>query len=1434
MPRNNTGKAMGIPPKNQHVRWDPRARPPRPAPSSSVDAAPAPGHRKKHRQPAQTHSADSWQPAHLHRFDRNSSAWVPLTLDDAGPLPRDAPLLANSTTEGKTRLTVLTYNTWSSSPTHSPTQSRAILALLRDARADLIALQEVTSRFFALLLAEPWLRTGGWALTTPEAFFRAAGHGAKHRGKEGEDESCVLLVREGLLGRGSEVRMRRLERARDEGGKAAIALRLFSGGEERVRLATSHFSSLPNNVALRGRQYNTCLSFLSASAPPPSSATTPSAPPPLRLFLGDFNASTHAELLPLNAPPHSLSDACPSAPSPRVLNAAPHAASFAAPPTFGHLYPLVTPHSRKPRKPRRIDRVYFGGAGARVTRPPAAMPSLHDTRLLANLLKTEKDALTAFKHYSLTAATAGSALSAWSVADSADTGDLMDAAIRISQLLATCSDSQRLYLQALSAYRAALKEVLAREQALRTVVRDREILVNRLIKIGNKKPKDGHEADHQAKLDDAQRELQACETFLQEEEAALATAKRRSFRGALQHRMKAMAELARVMEDCAAEAVAILSQLPAPEGDEDEYDATTAQAYDLASDAGDSIAPSQSASQAMSRASSSSSLDEQYHANAPPIPDNLRIDPSSAPSRARSASPPPVGAKSPLRAPVNAPQPVMPAVPTAPPPISNKVYVERVAGLPTFDIPRAPDLSRRPDDSSDESDYGDEPAGAAPAVSAAVRSRHYPLDSPPRPQQQQQQQSSLLRRRAMSDTSSINDGGRKRRGSFFGGIASLFHRNKSSSRGGAREREREPSGGSAPPEFDYAGARSRLAQSGGADAAAAEGRNDAVLRSVLNAGKLPSRRRAGGDSSDEDDRRQTVRHVNDPGARLKALSDVGRSPAPSRAIPAAAAPAPARPKLQRKGTSASTVRPLSVVESAATTATKKKTRKVKKAASDIGPASSAPVGWSTGPPPTAAGATLQVPRAPARGDGIAGLARGSTLPSASLAPPVPIQAPAFALRSSTGGTPAAPAETGSLRRKKTKRAGAVVPSETVVLSAEALGIPTSAGGTPNGLSRSNTTSTTATATERKMKKKKAKSLAPPAAVNGAAPTFPTQDELAASLPKSQTNGSALTAQLPRPDDDPYTSTLAARPLSVAAPAPPPAQASAQDAANKPVKALADKEKKSKRLSALHGVTNDNWVANPTAHAPHTRATPAQVAHPRRAEGHEGEESLLAVVDRAEGNERPSRSYGPALTTSGLAPPSSGANGSLPSPTGPLNASLPSAPPAQADLPVAQAVLPRPPAPAETPQLTKRKSVRLADAADPAPPPAPLATLSPSGSIRSSSSAGQPRHGILIQRDPSPAPGSVAASLSASPAFVRNRGESPSRAPRGNDGAWPTRASIRRAMADSSSDESGGEGRRAYRQARKLLGRGTKDMEDAMQGRKPPTREEKGKGRAMDA
>lgn len=56
--------------------------------------------------------------------------------------------------------------------------------------------------------------------------------------------------------------------------------------------------------------------------------------------------------------------------------------------------------------------------------------------------------------------------------------------------------------------------MLERENSLRTVVRDREILVGRLIKLGNKKPSDSGMDKHQQQVDDAHRELAACESEL--------------------------------------------------------------------------------------------------------------------------------------------------------------------------------------------------------------------------------------------------------------------------------------------------------------------------------------------------------------------------------------------------------------------------------------------------------------------------------------------------------------------------------------------------------------------------------------------------------------------------------------------------------------------------------------------------------------------------------------------------------------------------------------------------------------------------------------------------------------------------------------------------------------------------------------------------------
>ncbi|BGP53130.1 hypothetical protein JCM8202v2_000689 [Rhodotorula sphaerocarpa] len=1103
-------------------------------------------------------------------------------------------------------------------------------------------------------------------------------------------------------------------------------------------------------------------------------------------------------------------------------------------------------------------------------------------------------------------------------------------------------------------YRQSLKEVLARETALKPVIRDREILANRLIKIGNKKPKDGYEREHQQKLDDAQRELRACEAFLQEEEGALAHVKRLSFREALNNRMKEMGHLARVMEDTAAEAVAVLDSLSAPYGD---YTPSTRH-FDLASDDG-SIAPSQSASQAMSRMSSSSSLRDEdgvsRHMNGPRLPDNLHIDPNARPTsvvrRERSfspsrapdtltaiseAAPSTAGTAPDEQAPTGAAQsqpdrPVMPAVPTAPPPVSQTVYTERTPGMPTFEIPRAPDLSRRPDYSS-ESEYDDDEGRPHGGRGYGTRSnvsrlqgqssrRSMRFSSVPAPALSFSQRSSYGRR-AMSESGSIDGregGGRKRRGSFFGGLANLFRRNKNKDRdeeeeepetdylqrsygsrtsgrggGGAGGYREEPTYG----DQDYAVARNRLARqqssatsvrsrnttaAHGGGGGAADARADAVMESVMNAG-LTTNRRTRRDSTDDEEPANVVRHVNDPKLRQKATSDVGRSPPARPTITVQHPSYTGRPKLHRKGTGSSSIRPggnaapVAAAEAPALGPPKQQ-KKPRKAASDIGVP---PSQWNGPMPSSTSSPALQVPRAPS-GPGISELANGSMLP---LARP---SGPAFAPRNPNTGTPAAPAETGTLTRKQTKK-GKVDPREaqlasivasvgtvpvrprqtqqqqqpeTVVLSAESLGIPTSTEGgaaatttqaapttqAKPSLTRSNTATSGAGPAwtngtgepARTVKKKKSKSAAdtPPAS----AP--PSADDLAASLPHASTGPSSFSAQLPRPDDDP-TAFKPGHPLSIAPPvttssAPAPAATAPNTTETikkadgvKPVRARADKEKKAKHMSSLHGVGDSSWVSQPGS-TPQSQAQAGQQPQqqpramptpPRRSDVHKGDESLMSIVDIAEGNEnvKVSRSY---ASNSGTSTPASSTL-AVPSTTtttattgratpswlsGGAHVNGGSAPRANGASTGSGAMM--------APPLSSRKSVRLAEV----DPNARSAALSPSPSMRSTSS-GATRPGIL--RPTSPSPGSVTASLSNG----RDGGGDGAGSAHGSqkEDFWPTRATLRKRMQDSDDSSDEGEGMKAYRAARKALGR-NQQMDGG--GASGATREPKGKGRASD-
>lgn len=365
---------------------------------------------------------DEWALSWLQRWDKGKAKWIRV---DEGALPVDAPLLPPRSSHTHPRLSFMTYNTFSSSPTHTRAQSLALASLISDSGCAFIALEEVSAPFYRFLLAQPSFRNSGYAVSTPEKYWHISGRGSPNRGKEGAREACVVLVKEGLLGRGSEVRVGRLGRGRDEGGKAAVGVRVFSGGREvvsrrrltaaspacllggegirsfghdsltyihtQLRLATSHFSSLPFNASLRTRQFRTCLSFLSQrSASSTSSDATSSssmrevAAKPVCVLLGDFNASNGAEFDSLtsdsslalvdafdlfSARSHSSSRSKESKKRTRSQRedgaGAGDSDSFRAPPTFGHLYPWIRPPSTlktrtpKPRKVRRIDRVYI-------------------------------------------------------------------------------------------------------------------------------------------------------------------------------------------------------------------------------------------------------------------------------------------------------------------------------------------------------------------------------------------------------------------------------------------------------------------------------------------------------------------------------------------------------------------------------------------------------------------------------------------------------------------------------------------------------------------------------------------------------------------------------------------------------------------------------------------------------------------------------------------------------------------------------------------------------------------------------------------------------------------------------------------------------------------------------------------------------------------
>lgn len=185
-----------------------------------------------------------------------------------------------------------------------------------------------------------------------------------------------------------------------------------------------------------------------------------------------------------------------------------------------------------------------------------------DSRLLNNLIKSEKTYISHLSASVQSAHVAASALSAWGTSESPDVAEASQA---LSQLLGEAADIQQTHVSAIEGYRSALKDVADRENSIRSVVRDRDILVGRLIKASKASSKRSAE-ERAERIAHAQRELTACEEVLASEEAALVGVKRRTFKEALTMRCKTMGDAGAAMVDAAKEAILLLNDFDSSNG----------------------------------------------------------------------------------------------------------------------------------------------------------------------------------------------------------------------------------------------------------------------------------------------------------------------------------------------------------------------------------------------------------------------------------------------------------------------------------------------------------------------------------------------------------------------------------------------------------------------------------------------------------------------------------------------------------------------------------------------------------------------------------------------------------------------------------------------------------------------------------------------------
>ena len=800
-----------------------------------------------------------------------------------------------------------------------------------------------------------------------------------------------------------------------------------------------------------------------------------------------------------------------------------------------------------------------------------------------------------------------------------------------------------------------------------------------------------------------------------------------------------MGDLGRVMEDSANEAIQLLSQLgddlplpprskqqplsPPPARLGSTVDLITPRSFtafdDHGSTAGDSITPSHSASQALSRSSSSSSLNQPlFPPRSPPRVNGTASAKSVTPKATRDALS--------LSLPSANHLDTHESTPTTPRPFNSRRESSQSTGTVTSR------QSARPSPASNRPvRLGPVPRAPGTAIlPSSPLATHMELPTAPRriaePQSDSSDEPGLAEHhspqkgRLQKGRRAGSEGGedehkspQKRKSGFFGGIASIFKRK---------------------------------------DKAEDTRRASTWDSRIGNSHRGPR----ADDTSDEDMPRHLVRVVNDPQARIRAMSDLGRAPPPVTAK-------------RESRRAASEVGASTGAASVRTTRTSRTVTKQSFAA----------------PAPVLYQRPSQVFIAPPMRAPL-----GSPSLGLPLASPSPLDAPAKIKKKkkiqpvTDEIVPPSP---------KLRSNGHAAPQrDTLVLSAEELfgyGVPPGVATTnaslavPPALNRSNSAATTGTAATGASAKKKKKKKATAATVASGSPEMarplPSPLDLSSSLPSSKSNtGPLILGGL-----EPYPAAPSGSAPSTPVLGTGEVKVSRRQSTHAPA-AATKMEKREDKFEAVHG--NGTWI-HPEKGAGKPRHT-IKGNHQTTEEG-EQERSLMSIVEQP--------TLAPVRTDAGAAEPSP-ANSSPVEGTSRRYGSL-----AEARL--------RPSHLSPTPTgssasgsgLAKRKSVRLADNLE------VPASMSPPSSIRSASGTSRP--GILIHRDPSPVPNM--AGIGAGSGLDKGKGKAREV---DAEAGWDTRLG-QRGGGTVESDEDSDSDAAEYNKARKQFAKGEKSLKSWSSG-----------------